>query len=147
MIVEYVAPKLTKYGKIANIIQAGSVVALQSGDVTGDGTADQAFDTNGDGKADRIVGGANGGVTPVTFLGNAAPNSGSFDFYDSDGDGAADFVIGPFTQPTQSLGRITAINSYYISLSNGRIYTLSVVNAPISVETSYQGGWDEPARD
>ena len=83
MIFEYTAPKLTKYGKITEFIQAGSAV-IATGDVTGDGVSDTLFDTNGDGDGDLVVGGASGGQTPVTRIEREGARA---NFYDGDGDG------------------------------------------------------------
>ena len=79
---KYEPPTLTRYGKPSEFIEAGSVI-LASGDVTGDGVIDDLFDTNNDGVGDVVVGGANGGQTPVTFVGTFF----GLDIYDGpDGD-------------------------------------------------------------
>ena len=105
MIFKYAAPKLTKYGKITEFIQAGST-ALATGDVTGDGVPDTLFDTDGNGTGDLIVGGANGGQTPVTEFGNQ---------YDADGDGLTAIRVDrgdliPSTFQLPSFGFETAAN-------------------------------------
>ena len=117
---KYEAPKLTKYGKVANLIEAGSV-AIITADVTGDGVPDTLFDTNGDGIGDVIVGGANGGVTPVTQV------QGGVDYglLDADGDG---------------LGGIY----FYIGVG---VFARSNVYDGVSSELGVDDGWDDPARD
>ncbi|MEM9273919.1 MAG: hypothetical protein AAGA80_13265 [Cyanobacteria bacterium P01_F01_bin.143] len=72
---KYEAPTLTKYGKVTDFIEAGSI-SIATGDVTGDGVADEL---RGDGANFAVIGGGNGGVTPVTPATN--------NYYDADGDG------------------------------------------------------------
>jgi|GEM_PF-6766569 len=117
---KYEAPKLTRYGKPSEFIEAGSV-AIATGDVTSDGIPDTLFDTDGDGLGDVLVGGATGNQTPVTFANNIVLGNAGYDGPDDD------TVPGIFVSGN-SLGRL-----FFDSL-------------PTS-ESSDNDGWNDPARD
>ena len=122
--IKYEAPKLTRYGKPSEFIEAGSV-AIATGDVTGDNEADTLFDTDGDGLGNFVVGGASGGITPVTS--QILMTSGSPPGYDADGDGLAgiaDFGGNLFAIPQSAIG-----------------------SGNTDLESASDDGWDDPARD
>jgi len=143
---KYQAPKLTKYGKVQDFIQVGSIA---TGDVTGDMVDDTAVDNTGDSRADFIAGGDSGNQTPVTFITNESLGGQSFDFYDSDGDGRADVAIGDLNG-TPTLQNITQVLTYYVTLSDSGLFgnadgvTFSVT---ADLEGSNYAGWNDPARD
>ena len=111
---KYEAPKLTKYGKVADLIEAGSVIA--TGDVTGDGIDDTLFRYAGGGYV--VIGGANGGRTPVTKI----RVDGNYTDFDADGDGRG------------------GINSLFGDLRPN-------LGGSGILETAADDGWDDPARD
>ena len=123
--IKYEAPKLTKYGKLNEFIQAGSV--LNTGDVTGDGVPDTLFDTDGDGIGDVLVGGANGGRTNVSLVNIPFGPFINIPGYDADGDGLAGFF------DAGSFGGSLTTNLAGVDTSN--------------IESPEDDGLNDPARD
>ena len=119
---KYEAPILTRYGKPNDFLETGSVI-IASDDVTGDGVSDDLYDTNNDGIGDVVRGGANGGLTPVTFIGNVAAGNPAYDGPDPD-----------------------ALAGIAVTGGNNLVPILFTGGNP-ALETSDDDGWNDPARD